>query len=102
MGKFNITYNESLVYLGLIGIVLGVLLGLIPLILGIKRKNRQYGIFGFLGSTIVGILSPILSVIVVAIFTWLILKKPTVNEPVDVRVVNENPVDIKIDNPEIR
>lgn len=62
-------------YLALAGVVIGVLLGLIPLILGIRKKKRQYAVFGFIASIICGAIMPILSIIVVAVFTWLILRK---------------------------
>jgi MFS family permease len=101
MEQIKLTYTEAILYLALFGIVIGILLGLIPLILGIRKKKRQYGIFGFIASIIGGAISPILAAIVVAIFTWLILRKPTVKEPGDV-VINENPVDVKIENSENR
>jgi ABC-type amino acid transport system permease subunit len=101
MEQMRFTYNELITYLALLGIVLGILLGLIPLILGLKRNKRSYGLFGLVTSIIAGVFSPILSIIVVAIFTWLILRKPK-NEPVDVRVVNETPIDVKVENSENR
>ena len=59
------------------GAALGLLFGLIPLILGLVKKERSYAVFGFLGSIIGGaILGVFLSVPIVAIFTWLILRKP--------------------------
>ena len=64
-------------YLALAGVVIGILLGLIPLILGLKKKKRQYAIFGFIASVVCGAIMPLLSVIVVAVFTWLILRKTT-------------------------
>ena len=74
MEPFRISYNELLLYVFAAGIVIGILLGLIPLILGIKRKNRKYGMYGFVGSVIGGAITPIISVIVVAIFSWLIVR----------------------------
>ena len=63
--------------IAVMGAGLGALLGLLPLILGFVRKERSYGVFGFLGSIIGGaILGVFLSVPIVAIFTWLILRKP--------------------------
>jgi len=101
MEQIKLTYTEAILYLALAGIVIGILLGLIPLILGIRKKKRQYGIYGFIASIVGGAISPILSIILVAIFTWLILRKPVVKEPVD-DVVNESPIDVKIENPENR
>jgi hypothetical protein len=90
----------------MMGAALGLLLGLVPLILGFIKKERSYAVFGFLGSIIGGsILGVFLAVPIVAIFTWLILRKPQdapINEPVKVLVVNENPIDVKVENPENR
>ncbi|MDQ3129927.1 MAG: hypothetical protein M3Q99_04085, partial [Acidobacteriota bacterium] len=94
-----ITYYDLIIA----GVVIGILLGLIPLILGIKKKNRKYGMYGFVGSVIGGAITPIISIVVVSVFTWLILRKPKnkpKNEPIEVRVVNENPIDVKVDRSE--
>ena len=86
----------------MMGAALGLLLGLIPLILGFIKRERSYAVFGFLGSIIGGgILGVFLSVPIVAIFTWLILRKPK-NDPIEVVVVNENPIDVKVENSENR
>ena len=76
MEQVKITYNELITYLALFGLVMGILLGLIPLILGIKRNKRSYGLYGMVASIIAGIFSPLLSIIIVAVFVWLILRKP--------------------------
>lgn len=75
MEPIRVTYNELLIYIVLAGIVVGILLGLIPLILGIKRKKRNYGTYGFIASVFGGAISPLISIIAVSIFTWLILRK---------------------------
>ncbi len=79
------------------GVGVGVLLVLIPLILGFVKGRRNLGLYGFIASIIGGALSSILSLIVVVIFVWLILKKPA-----EVAVVNENPVETQIDTTENR
>lgn len=67
----------SLYDVAMMGAGLGALLGLLPLILGFVKKERSYGVFGFLGSIIGGALLGIfLSIPIVGIFTWLILRKP--------------------------
>lgn len=76
MEQVKITYYEAIAYLALFGVAVGILLGLIPLILGFLRKERSYALFGFFTSIIAGAFSPILSVIAVAVFTWLILRRP--------------------------
>ena len=82
MEQIKLTYSEAVMYLALAGVLIGVLLGLVPLILGFKKKKRQYAIFGFVASIICGAIMPLLSIIVVAVFTWLILRKTsTENNP---------------------
>lgn len=76
MEPIRVTYNELIYYVLLAGVLIGIVLGLIPLIFGIKRHNRKYGMYGFLGSVIGGAITPIISIVVVSIFTWLILRKP--------------------------
>ncbi len=99
MNQIKMTYYEALTYLALLGIVIGILLGLIPLILGIKKNNRSYGLFGFVTSIVTGMFSPILSIISVAIFTWLILRKAK-NQPIEAGTSNETVPDVKVENSE--
>jgi uncharacterized membrane protein len=79
MGQINLTSNEFIYYGAIAGAILGLFLGIIILILGFIKKERSYGVFGFLGSVILGPISGILSIIVAAIFIWLILRKPKNN-----------------------
>ena len=80
MGQINLTSSEFIYYGAIAGGVLGLFLGIIVLILGFVKKERSYGVFGFLGSVILGPISGLLSLIVAAIFIWLILRKPK-NKP---------------------
>ena len=75
MEPIRVTYNELILYVILGSVVIGILLGLIPLILGIKKKKRNYGVYGFFASMFGGVISPLASIIAVSIFTWLILRK---------------------------
>ena len=81
MEPIKITYNELSAYLIAGSVIIGVLLGLIPLILGIRKKNRKYGMYGFVGSVIGGAITYIISIIVVSIFSWLILRKSKADLP---------------------
>jgi len=85
MEPVRLTSNELIYYGAIAGAVIGLVLGIIVLILGFVKKERSYGVFGFLGSVILGPISGILSLIVFAIFTWLILRKPKniVDPPAD-------------------
>ena len=97
MEQIKISQSEAIMYIALVGLVIGFLLGLIPLILGIKKEKRNYGYYGFAASALLGLVSPILSVIAVAVFIRLILKKPKSTEPV---VSDEKPVEVSINNSE--
>lgn len=76
MEPIRLTSNELILYGAIAGGVMGLFFGIIVLILGLVKKERSYAVFGFLGSVILGPISGILSLIVVAIFTWLILRRP--------------------------
>ena len=72
----------------MIGGALGVVIGLIPLITGIVKKNLKFGVFGFLGSILGGaLLSLILAIPVAVIFTWFILRNARGNSELQ---VNDN------------
>lgn len=78
MEQIKLSTNEAIFYASVAHAVVGLLLGLIPLVLGFIKKERSYGVFGFLGSFIGGaILGFFLSLPVAAIFTWLILRRPS-------------------------
>ena len=81
MEPLRVTYNELIYYVVLAGAMIGIVLGLIPLVLGIRKHNRKYGMYGFAGSVIGGAITPIISIIVVSIFTWLILRKSKTDAP---------------------
>ncbi len=76
MEQTQITYNQLYLYIAIAGLIIGALLGLIPIILGRRNNKGRLGLYGFLASAISGLVSPILSLIVTGIFTWLVLKKP--------------------------
>lgn len=85
----------------LFGSILGAILGIIPLVLGFIKKKLKYGIIGFVGAIIGNaILGLILSIPIISICIYLILKNPTAGEPAEGVVVNEDPVDVSINNSE--
>ena len=84
MEQIRINYTEFLVYTALINAAIGLLLGLIPLVLGLKKKQKSLGVYGFISSIFGGaILGFLLSIPIVGIFTYLILKrsKPEAENP---------------------
>jgi len=79
--------SQQLLFLGMaLGAVTGLLCGLVPLFLGLKRGKRRLGIIGFfvclIGGAGAGLL---LSIPALLIFTWLIVRKsreePTSSDP---------------------
>jgi hypothetical protein len=75
MNDIELTYREFYLYVIIGGAILGALFGLIPLMLGRKRNKSRLGMYGFLASIVAGALAPLLSIIVTAIFSWMIVRK---------------------------
>ena len=91
MDEIRLTASEWVVYIALRGAVIGLVLGLVPLIAGIIKKKVRKGVIGLVVSTLGGALAGIIiSLPAMAIFTWLILREQVVatndaspqNEPV--------------------
>ena len=57
-------------------VVIGLVLGLIPLILSFRRGKKNLGIIALVASILLSLLSPILSLVAVIVFIILILRKP--------------------------
>ena len=74
MNEYQLTYSEFYLYVIIGGAILGALLGLLPLILGRRRNKARLGMYGFVASIVSGAIAPLLSIIVVGIFAWLIVK----------------------------
>lgn len=77
------------------GAVLGAVVGLIPLILGIIKKNLKVGALGFIGSIIgSAILGLILAIPVAGVAVYLIIKGK--GESTDGGIADEASVDLKV------
>ncbi|MEP6786887.1 MAG: hypothetical protein ABJB40_00545 [Acidobacteriota bacterium] len=87
-------YEKYFYYILLADIGIGLLIGLLPLALGVARKKRNLGIIGLILSGAVGGLSPIFSLIVAAVFTVLIVRGS--KKPVEVVVVNQESTDVSV------
>ena len=74
MNDIEFTYREFYLYVIVGGAILGALLGLILLFLGRRKGQGRLGLYGFVASIVAGAIAPILSVVVVAIFAWMITK----------------------------
>ena len=70
--------TQFFIYLIIGQVIFGILIGLIPFFLGRSRNNARMGGFGLLASAIAAVISPLASIIAVAIFSWLIVKKTNV------------------------
>jgi hypothetical protein len=94
--KIELTYLQ----LVLIGMGVGFILGLIPLILGLIKGKKKLAILGLVASIAAGTIQSLLALITVIVFIWLILRKPAENNPVKVETVNQNPIDVSVKDPE--
>lgn len=77
---FLLEVKITVYQLFLLGIAVGVVLGLIPLLLGIFRKKTKLALLGFACSVIGGAVSSFIALVVVVVFVWLILKKSTAGD----------------------
>ena len=75
MQPIHLTTSEALMYAMVAQVIIGAVIGLIPLFLGRSRKQARMGLYGLLASTAAGLLSVLASIIIVAIFCWIIVKK---------------------------
>lgn len=81
MEDIRLTYNDIVVYAGIVNTVLGLLFGIFPLVVGIKNNNKQYAYIGLIGSIIGGfVLSVLLAFPIALIFTMLSLRSPRSGE----------------------
>ena len=79
MDPSQMSTRDFLVYAVLLNAGIGFALGLVPLIIGLVKGKRRYGILGLIVSTIGGaVLGIILAIPSVIIFTWLILGRTKV------------------------
>lgn len=84
MEPVQLNYQEAFFWGIVINAGIGFVLGLIPLIIGLVKRNLKYGIFGHVAATVGGaVLGVFLSVPAVIIFTWLILKSPATSKSAD-------------------
>lgn len=75
MNDIALTFREFYLYVIIGGAILGALFGLVPLILGRRRGKPAMGWYGLAASVVAGAFAPLLSLIVVAIFSWLIVRQ---------------------------
>jgi Na+/melibiose symporter-like transporter len=92
MQRIELTYTQMI----MIGMGVGLLLGLIPLILGMVKGKKKLAVWGFAASILAGAAWSLLSLLTVIVFIWLILRNPVQK----VEAVNENPIDVSVNDTE--
>ena len=75
----EISLYRFLVYIVIAQLIIGILLGLIPFFLGRSRDRNSLANSGLLVTTIAGVISPLAAIFAVAVYVWLIVKKPAVS-----------------------
>jgi MFS family permease len=71
----ELTFPQFYLYLFLGQIVVGILLGLIPLFMGRARGESRLGTYGFIATIVGCALSPLIGLIVLGVSLWMITKK---------------------------
>ena len=90
MDGIRLTQTEAFAYLILIHAGIGLILGLIPLVIGIRKGKAKLGLIGLLVAVVGGALIGFLgSIPAMGIFTWLVLRDKHVAE--DALPVSESP-----------
>lgn len=75
MDPSKMTTQEVMMYAALFNAGIGLVLGLVPLVLGFVKGRVKYGVFGFLACLVGGaVLGVILSVPAMVFFTWLVFR----------------------------
>lgn len=93
MDPIKLNTREAILILTLIGIGVGVVFGLVPLIYGRIKGKARLGLIGFVVSIIAGAIWSILPLFVMLTFVFLILRD---TEPTEVVVVNKEPIEVEV------
>lgn len=73
--QFREYFQQNFYYFLLGQLALGAILGAIPLLLGIKKGERNLGLIAFVTSIILATVSPLLCIIVTIVFIVIIVRK---------------------------
>lgn len=85
MDPSTMTPQELMIYAGLFNAGFGLVLGLVPLIAGLKKGQSRLGVYGFLTCLVGGaILGLIISMPAMIFFTWTIFRKAAGPAPIKV------------------
>lgn len=88
MDPINLNTREAILLLTLVGIVIGFLLGLVPLIYGRIRGKTRLGLMGLVISMVAGAIWSILPLFVMLTFVFLIIRDP--KQPGDERATEND------------
>lgn len=75
----EIPLYRFLVYIVVAQLIIGILLGLIPFFLGRSRRRNSLANSGLVVTIVAGVVSPLAAIVAVAVYVWLIVKRPAVS-----------------------
>lgn len=95
------TTREAILFFALVNAAIGLVLGLIPLLFGYFNKRLRLGLLGFVIAIVGGaVLGIFLSIPATVVFTWLVVRKSSEATVDDVKVANEDPIEVSSNDPE--
>ena len=77
----EMTRGQFFLYVVIAQVIIGALIGLIPFFLGRKRGQPRLGTIGWIATVAGGIVSVLVSVVVAAIFSWVIVRRHNESAP---------------------
>ena len=75
MQEIHLTTRELILYLALIGAAVGLVIGFILFLFARKKGKQKLGVIGLVVSIVCGAISPVLPLLVLVIFIFLIARK---------------------------
>lgn len=75
--------SSTLLYIGIASICLGVIVGLFVFFYGRKKGKQTLGVVGLVVSIVTGAIGPLLPIIVLVVFFFLISRKAPLNRASD-------------------
>ncbi len=96
MQQIELTYLQ----MTLIGMGVGLVLGLIPLILGLVKGKTKLAVGGFLASIAAGAIWSVIALLTVIVFVWLIVRKTPETNLAKYETSDENSTNAIIESPQ--
>ena len=81
MEPIRLNTREAILFLTLVGMAVGLVLGLVPLVYGRIKGKTKLGVIGFVTSILAGAIWSILPLFVMITFVFLIMRKPQSKTP---------------------